>query len=154
MTDLRVVSPDDPATAPLVAGLHQEYIGRYGSFVADEVHLYDALEFVPPVGAFVIVQNGFETVAGGALRRFADGVGEIKRMWTAPSHRGRGHARRVLAALEETAARVGYRSVRLQTGTLQTEAIGLYRSAGYRPIAAYGRYADDERCVSFQKALA
>ena len=55
------------------------------------------------------------TVAGGALRRLEPGVGEIKRMWTAPAHRGRGYDRRVLAALEAAAARRGYHTLQIET---------------------------------------
>jgi putative acetyltransferase len=103
---------------------------------------------------FLVVGAGGETVAGGALRRLADGIGEIKRMWTSPAHHGGGHASRVLADLEEIAARYGYRALRLQTGDLQTAAIALCRSAGYRPIASYGRYRDEPRCLCFEKVLA
>jgi hypothetical protein len=74
-----------------------------------------------------VLVAGDETVARGALRRWADGVGEIKRMWTAPDHRRRGH------------------------GAMQTPAIE-HRSAGYRRIPVYGRYAADPRCLFFEKA--
>ena len=148
-----MVSHDDPAVAPLLAGLEQEYRSLYGEVVDGEIELYDATEFAPPMGAFLVVEAGSETVAGGALRRLADGIGEIKRMWTAPSHRGHGHARRVLADLEAIGARYGYRALRLQTGDLQTAAISLYHSAGYRPIERYGRYRDEPRCLCFEKSL-
>jgi GNAT superfamily N-acetyltransferase len=60
-------------------------------------------------------------------------------MWTAPSERRRGHARRVLAALEDAARARGYRAVRLETGRPQPEAVALYAGAGYAPITPYGR---------------
>jgi ribosomal protein S18 acetylase RimI-like enzyme len=154
MTEPRMVSHDDPAAAPVLAGLEQEYRSLYGDVVDGEIELYDAAEFAPPMGAFLVVEAGRETVAGGALRRLADGIGEIKRMWTAPSHRGRGHARRVLADLEAIGARYGYRALRLQTGDLQTAAISLYHSSGYRPIERYGRYRHEPRCLCFEKVLA
>jgi putative acetyltransferase len=74
-------------------------------------------------------------------------------MWTAPAHRRRGHARRILEALEDVARGYGYRSVRLETGDLLHSAIALYTAAGYRRIPGYGRYGDDPRSVSFEKAL-
>ena len=94
-----------------------------------------------------------ETLAGGALRRLADGIGEVKRMWTAPEHRRRGHARRILEALERRAVAYGYSALRLETATLQSGAIELYRSQGYHPIPLYGRLAVDPRCVCFEKTL-
>jgi ribosomal protein S18 acetylase RimI-like enzyme len=154
MTESRMVAHDDPAVAPVLAGLDEEYRALYGATVEGELELYDASEFAPPLGAFLVLEASGETVAGGALRRLADGIGEIKRMWTAPAHRGRGHARRILGDLEAVASRYGYRALRLQTGDLQTAAIALYSSAGYRPIARYGRYRDEPRCLCFEKALA
>ena len=97
----------------------------------------------PPHGTFVIVLEDGEAVAGGGVRRLSEGVGEIKRMFVVPSARGRGHGRRVLAALEAAALELGYRRLRLDTAQSLTAAIALYRSAGYRDIADYNdnRYA-------------
>jgi ribosomal protein S18 acetylase RimI-like enzyme len=93
------------------------------------------------------------TAAGGALRRLGAGVGEIKRMWTAPRFRGRGYARLVLAELERAALRRGYHTLRLETGNLQLAAIRLYASLGYEETAPYGDHGADPRCVSFEKRL-
>ena len=49
-------------------------------------------------------------------------------------HRGRGHARAVLAELERSAAAAGRRRTVLETGTRQPEAIALYTSSGYVPM--------------------
>jgi ribosomal protein S18 acetylase RimI-like enzyme len=154
MSEPRIVTPDDPAVAPLLAGLDEEYRALYGAAVDGELEVYDGAEFAPPLGAFLVVESDGATVAGGALRRLADGIGEVKRMWTAPDHRGRGHGRRVLGELEHLGRRYGYRALRLQTGDAQTAAIALYRSAGYRPIERYGRYRDEPRCLCFEKTLA
>jgi GNAT superfamily N-acetyltransferase len=108
------------------------------------------LEFDPPHGASVVIRNGGETMAGGALRRLSDGVGEIDRMWTAPRARGRGYARRVLAVLEATAIDYGYWTLQLKAATSQVAAIALYRSVGYEPIEAQGLTGD---FVYFEKRL-
>ena len=148
------MSYDDPAAAPLIAGLEQEYRELYGAAAAGEMRGFDAIEFAPPEGAFLVLIEDGETVAGGALRRLADGIGEVKRMWTAPAHRGRGYGWRILGALEAAAARAGYAVLRLETGVHQIAAIGLYRTAGYEPIVPYGPYRDDPRVRCFEKALA
>jgi GNAT superfamily N-acetyltransferase len=153
MSRLRLISPDHPAAAPLLAGLRREYHDLYGPETAVDLDRYSALEFLPPAGAFVILEEEGATVSGGALRRLGPGIGEIKRMWTAPSHRGRGYSRRILTALEEAAVRRGYHTVRLETGDKLTAAIGLYRSAGYEPIPGYGPWAGDPRALSFEKRL-
>ena len=78
----------------------------------------------------------------GALRELGNGVAELKRMYVAPSARGRGVAKAVLAGLEEAAHERGWTTLRLETGPRQPEAIGLYTRAGYRPIEAFGAYVD------------
>jgi ribosomal protein S18 acetylase RimI-like enzyme len=54
-----------------------------------------------------------------------------------PGARGRGLGRRLLRALEEAAAELGWHTVRLDTGDQQPDALALFRSAGYREIPDY-----------------
>nr|WP_275585412.1 GNAT family N-acetyltransferase [Blastococcus saxobsidens] len=79
----------------------------------------------------------------GALRALGDGAAEVKRMYVVPPARGRGVSKAVLAALEDAARARGWGVLRLETGPLQPEAVGLYRGAGYGPIAAFGAYVGD-----------
>ena len=58
-------------------------------------------------------------------------------MWVDPAARGAGVGRGLLAALEVAAADLGAATVRLDTAASLSEALGLYRSAGYREIAPY-----------------
>ena len=154
MTVLRLVSPTQPAAAPLLAGLRQEYHTLYGPDVTADVDQYSPIEFLPPSGAFLIVESEGRTIAGGALRRIGPGIGEIKRMWTDPRHRGEGHSRRVLSALEAAAVRRGYHTLRLMTGRRSHAAMGLYAAAGYREIPAYiGAFVGDPRAAWFEKRL-
>jgi putative acetyltransferase len=59
----------------------------------------------------------------------------------------------MLAALEEVAVRLGYRTIRLETGVSQPEAIGLYEGAGYGRIPCFGEYISDSRSRCFEKLL-
>ena len=151
--NLRLVTPSHPAAAPLLAGLRREYTDAYGPEAASDLDRYSTFEFLPPAGAFIVLEVDGMTVAGGALRRLGPGVGEIKRMWTAPAHRGRGYGRRVLEALEAAAVRRGYHTLRLETGDRLEAAIGLYESAGYAQIQGYGTWGDDPRATSYEKRL-
>ena len=65
------------------------------------------------------------------------GVGEIKRMWVHESTRGLGLGRRLLAELETLARQRGARSLRLETNRSLTEAIALYRSAGFEEVPPF-----------------
>ncbi|MEA2737058.1 MAG: hypothetical protein QOH05_365, partial [Acetobacteraceae bacterium] len=47
-------------------------------------------EMIPPAGLFVVARIDGEPVGCGALKRLDATMGEIKRMWTARSARGRG----------------------------------------------------------------
>ena len=92
----------------------------------------------------------------GALRDLGDGVAEVKRMYVLPAARGRGVSKAVLAALEDAARERGWTTLRLETGPRQPEAIGLYTSAGYRPIDAFGAYVGDpdaEDSLFFERSL-
>jgi GNAT superfamily N-acetyltransferase len=129
----------------LVAEVQAEYVVRYGG--ADNTPV-DAEEFEPPRGAFYVGYRDGEPVATGAWRRRDDvealgsmHCAEIKRMYVVPRARGIGAARRMLAHLEETAAAAGAQVVVLETGTAQPEAMALYESSGYTPIAGFGHYA-------------
>jgi ribosomal protein S18 acetylase RimI-like enzyme len=58
-------------------------------------------------------------------------------MWVAPAARGIGLGARLLAELEARAAAHQVRTLRLETNRALSEAIGLYRAAGYREVDAF-----------------
>jgi len=154
--DLRPVGYLHPDAARLVARVQEEYVERYGS--PDESPV-DPAVFDPPEGLFLVGYDGAEPVATGAWRRSGvralggSSAVEVKRMFVVAEHRGRGFARAVLAALEDSARDAGHDLVVLETGLRQPEAIGLYRSAGYEEIAGFGFYADAPLSRCFGKRL-
>ena len=58
-------------------------------------------------------------------------------MWVAEPARGLGIARRLLGELEADAVRSGAKTARLETNETLTEAIAMYRSAGYVEVAPF-----------------
>ena len=98
----------------------------------------------PPCGLFLLARLGSEPVGCGALKFHGDEPTELKRMWVSPSARGLGVGRRLLAALEARTVATGSNVLRLETNGALTEAIGLYRSAGYVEVDAFNDelYAD------------
>ena len=106
-----------------------------------------------PDTLFLVARLHGEVVGCGALRRLEPWLAEVKRMFVRPGFRGRGVARRILAALEADARDDGVRTLRLETGTRQPEAIRLYESAGFRPIDRYGEYIDNPLSRCFEKHL-
>jgi DNA-binding MarR family transcriptional regulator/GNAT superfamily N-acetyltransferase len=94
-------------------------------------------ELRPPAGVFLVATLRSEPVGCGALKFHGDEPTELKRMWVAESARGLGIGRRLLSELERCAAAAGAGVVRLETNKTLTEAIGLYRTAGYREVDAF-----------------
>jgi GNAT superfamily N-acetyltransferase len=134
----------------LIERVQADYVLRYGG--RDETAV-DPTEFAPPGGRFLVAWLGAEPVGATGLRRLADGVGEIKRMYVDPAHRGQGYARRLLAAVEEAARDLGYRRMQLETGTAQPEAMALYESSGYQRIPSYGYYSWSPQNACYAKEL-
>lgn len=80
--------------------------------------------------------------------------GELKRMFVLPETRGLGIGRRLLDHLEEHARAAGVRTLRLETGIYQPEALRLYERAGYVRRGPFGEYGHDPLSVFMEKSLA
>ena len=157
-TDLRIerVAITHPDAVLLVEAVQEEYVARYGG--RDESPINPA-HFEDPHGQFFVGYLAGVPVATGAWRRSAvEALGasvtaEIKRMYVVPAAQRRGHARRMLAHLESTAAAAGIEGLVLETGLKQPEAIELYTSAGYEPVPAFGYYAGAPLSRTFGRRL-
>ncbi|NPC98464.1 GNAT family N-acetyltransferase [Nocardioides sp. zg-DK7169] len=147
------VGYDDPDAARLVEEVQEEYVRRYGG--RDESPVEPA-EFRPPGGSFFVGYEDGVAVATGAWRRSGveacgtRATAEVKRMYVVPTAQRRGHARRMLAHLEASAAAHRSEALVLETGALQPEAMALYESAGYAVIPGFGHYRDSpiNRCYA------
>jgi GNAT superfamily N-acetyltransferase/DNA-binding MarR family transcriptional regulator len=94
-------------------------------------------ELTPPDGLLLVATLHGEPVGCGGLKFHPGAPAELKRMWVAPPMRGLGLGRRLLTELEARAASGGATAVRLETNGTLTEAIRLYRTAGYREVPAF-----------------
>ncbi|WP_184812513.1 GNAT family N-acetyltransferase [Actinophytocola algeriensis] len=149
---MEVRTYDHPDAVALIADVQQEYVVRYGDVDLTPV---DPAEFSPPLGLFLVAYMDDEPAACGGWRAHDDSDNdvELKRMYVRPAFRGLGLARAVLAELERTAAAAGYARLILETGSKQPEAIALYTSAGYTPVARFGYYAEAPEAVHLGKSL-
>ncbi|CAN5562623.1 GNAT family N-acetyltransferase [soil metagenome] len=155
MPSIEIVAarPDDDAAPSMLAALGVELVERYGGEEADQALPLDPAALAAPWGAFFVARLDGTVIGCGGLRHLEPGVGELLRIWVEPAARRRGVGRALVGALEEAAAGLRYRSVRLETGLRQPEAIRLYEGAGYRQIPRYGRWADSPLSVCFEKVL-
>ncbi|MFR9795924.1 GNAT family N-acetyltransferase [Streptomyces sp. MS06] len=157
--NLRRVPFDHPDALELNDEVQAEYHVRYGD--GGDATPLAASDFAPPNGMYVIAYDESDRpVATGGWRTqdrndegYQDGDAELKRMFVVAEMRGRGLARRLLAALEEDARASGRTRMVLETGTKQPEAISLYTSSGYAPCVKFGYYRSYEESRCFAKAL-
>jgi DNA-binding MarR family transcriptional regulator/GNAT superfamily N-acetyltransferase len=133
-----VRDPRDPDARHCLRAYVDELSGRFdGGFdPARSISAADH-EMTRPAGLFLVATLHGEPAGCGALKFHPGAPAEIKRMWVAPSVRGLGLGRRLLAELEACAAAHGVRVLRLETNQALAEAIGLYRAAGYREVPAF-----------------
>jgi DNA-binding MarR family transcriptional regulator/N-acetylglutamate synthase-like GNAT family acetyltransferase len=113
-------------------------LGHYAAELAERFEEgFDATVWPADQTRFVIARLGGQPAGCGALKTLSPEVGELARMWVDRPHRGLGIARRILAALEEQAAELGFAVVRLDTNRALDEAKAMYRAAGYEEIERY-----------------
>lgn len=103
-----------------------------GDAIDEAAELYN-----PPTGVFLVARVDGETAGCGGVVHHDDTTAEIKRMWVAPSHRGRGVGAAILAALERHAVEAGRTRVVLDTNGTLLEARAMYERAGYSPTERY-----------------
>ncbi|MDT0464382.1 GNAT family N-acetyltransferase [Streptomyces gibsoniae] len=157
--NIRRVSFDHPDAVKLSDEVQAEYHLRYGDG-GDATEL-DPTMFEPPSGLYLIAYDEhMRPVATGGWRGqeqnedgYLDGDAELKRMFVIAEMRGRGLARRILAALEEDARAAGRTRMVLETGSKQPEAVALYASSGYEPCTKFGYYRHHELSLCFAKPL-
>lgn len=135
------IGPADPAGAAAkwcLARYFSELDARFeGGFDARRALPVQPSEVTPPSGVLLIASLRHEPVGCGALKLHRGRVAELKRIWVAPSARGLGLGRRLLAELERRAREYGAKVARLDTNRALTEAMALYRRSGYREVPAF-----------------
>lgn len=136
--EIRAEPADSDAARNCLKNYYAELGQRFDNgFDPDAVKNFDPAEMTPPKGYFVVAWMDGEAVGCGALKRLEAGMGEVKRVWTAPSARGCGVAGKIMDRLEDLAREAGMTTVRLDTNRNLSEAHALYRRLGYHEIERY-----------------
>ena len=133
-----VTDPASPEARACMAAYFAELGERFdGGFDPGASLPATDADLVEPSGLLLLARLHGEPAGCGALKFHGTEPAELKRMWVANRARGLGLGRRLLAELEDQARRHGATVVRLETNQSLTEAITLYRSAGYAEVSAF-----------------
>jgi putative acetyltransferase len=149
---IRRIESDCAALRALIA-LSDDYLGKL--YPSESNHLESAQVLMQHGALLLGVEVGGELIACGAVKILQDDgtYGEIKRVFVADAHRGKGISKAIMQALEAHLRESGVARARLETGIKQPEAIGLYRRLGYSERDAFGRYRPDPLSLFMEKAL-
>lgn len=162
------ISPE-PVDRPDVAELFAA-ADAYGLSIypPENYHALDASEFARDGVTLLVARvddgdGAADGTAGGTAVGMAalvevrepDGetFGELKRMFVHAAARGTGVGRALLDAVETLARDRGIRTLRLETGEPQADALRLYERAGFVRIPPFGEYVTDPTSICMEKVL-
>lgn len=137
MIEFAVVDPTHPAVREATARYLTELDERFRNGLITEGTIGAADDEVRvPRGITLLATLHGEPAALGLLK-FHGETTHLKRMWVSPDLRGLGLGRRLLTTLEAHAAEHGIQTIQLETNFALTEAIALYRAAGYVEVPPF-----------------
>lgn len=102
---------------------------------------------------YIVAYLDERAVACGALREVDGVTAEVRRIYVLREHRRNRFGHAVLSHLAMEARRLGYETLRLESGNKQAAAIALYEAFGFHRIAPFGIYATDPTSVCFELRL-
>mgnify|MGYP000916707660 CR=1 FL=1 len=124
MIKIKRINSDNPDFHKLIEGLNKDL---WSMNYSNQGH-YDKHNVIESLPTVVIAYDDETAIGCGCFKKFDYASAEVKRMYVAPSHRGKGISRMILSELEKWAKEENYSETILETRTAQTEAIGLYEN--------------------------
>jgi GNAT superfamily N-acetyltransferase len=131
-------SIDSSGALAILYAASDELQQRYGGD-GDNKYL-DLDELRPPHGLFLVARRERHLVGGVGYRSIGDPglrYAEVKRLWVRPDLRREGIGLTLMNEIEQQARDHGYRTLFLETGPAQPEALALYESNGWTEIDQY-----------------
>jgi ribosomal protein S18 acetylase RimI-like enzyme len=141
----RLIEASGTAEYHAARSLIEEYAAQIGALLGVDLRFQgfaaelDRLPemYGPPGGCLMLAGRDGEWSGCCALRRFADGVAEMKRLYVKSSARGANLGRLLAQSVTAKARSLGYRRMVLDTLEDMIPAQALYRSLGFRETAPY-----------------
>jgi len=147
-------SPDTNDSVELTSEL-DVYLQTF-PYPPESCHAYSVDQLIREGVAFFVTRCDGKAAGCGGIKLFtnpADRYGEVKRMFVRPEFRGLGLGKAMLDELAEHALKHDIHVMRLETGDIQKEAIGLYESWGFKRCPPFGEYIEDPNSVYFERLL-
>lgn len=148
--DALTVAPESPLTGDLDLLFARHSAHCHADTPPESIHMMDREGLAGPGVTFLVLRDGGQPVAMGALKPFGtDGGVELKSMHVLAEARGTGAARAMLAALVAAAGGMGARKICLETGTQASFAAAraLYYRAGFTDCPPFANYREDPNSV-------
>lgn len=132
-------------TAPDIEAVRDIFVEYAGTLPFDLAYQNFAAEisefpgqYAPPEGYLLLVRVDGAAAGAVGVRPLSPEIGEIKRLYVRPGHRGLGLGSRLVHAVVAQGRSIGYRALRLDTiGGLMADAERLYRDIGFTEIESY-----------------
>jgi putative acetyltransferase len=145
------VSARDPEVAALLDALTSEL--ALGGYAASETFGYSVEQLEQSAVHLVGARVDGRLAGVGGVELQPGGVGELKRFFVRPEHRGSGVADALITALIRHAREQGAHLLRLETGNKQAAAIAFYRRHGFVEVPRFGPYVHSATSCCMQRSV-
>lgn len=134
---VRIKRPSNAAELAAVKALFEEYAGTLGIDLGFQNYDEEMSRFPDAYQAVLMAQVKGEAAGAVALKAFAVGECEMKRLYCRPAYRALGIGRRLAEAIIAEARAQGFARMLLDTMPQMQAAQALYRRLGFQEIAPY-----------------
>ena len=135
---IQAMTPELYAMAKDLFMAYQQYLNVDLCFQSFEAELNDLpAMYGPPHGALLLAFYKQDIAGCVALRKKADGICEMKRLYVLPAFQGKGIGKQLATAIVAAGRQLGYTKMVLDTLDRLQPAIQLYEQLGFHCCAPY-----------------
>lgn len=153
MSTIEIARPGSPVADSIVSAYMTDVVSRWHGRPATPDEVEQALHDEPyddlrdDTGVFLVATEGGCAIACAGAR-FIDGRAELTKVFTLPSHRGRGAGSQLLRVVEQACRDRGIITLQLDTRAELREACALYERLGFMRVEAFNDEPYSDRWYS------